>query len=165
MDQHIIHGSSRLQMFLKTGVLKNFAIFTRKQLCQSLFLIKVAGLKAYNFIKKEIPIQVVFCEYCEIFKNSFFYRTPLVDASKSKDFVILVPFYILHHITTRIFYHQLACHNWKCKNIYLKERNFRVDLLSRVIFLIFRVDLILRIDYLGIFCEDLFSRILVLSIF
>ena len=31
----------------------------------------VNGLKACNFIKKRIT-QVFFCEYCEIFKNSFF---------------------------------------------------------------------------------------------
>ena len=32
---------------------------------------KVAGLKAYNFIKKS-PQPKCSCEYCEIFKNSFF---------------------------------------------------------------------------------------------
>ena len=37
-------GSSRSEMFCKKGVLKNFANFTGKHLCQSLFLKKVAGL-------------------------------------------------------------------------------------------------------------------------
>ena len=32
-----------------------------------------------NFIEKENLTQVFFCEFCEIFKNSFFYRTPRVD--------------------------------------------------------------------------------------
>ena len=36
----------------KIDVLKNFAKFTRKYLCWSLFLITVAGLEACNFIKK-----------------------------------------------------------------------------------------------------------------
>ena len=40
-----IHVGKRLngrsQMFFKTGVLKNFAIFTGKQLCWSLFLMKL----------------------------------------------------------------------------------------------------------------------------
>ena len=40
-------------------------------------------------------------------------------------------------------------------NIYFKERDFRADLLSRVIFLTFRVDLISRIGYRWIFGEDL----------
>ena len=34
-----------------------------------------------NFIKKETVTQVFFCEFCKIFKNTFFYRTPLVAAS------------------------------------------------------------------------------------
>ena len=36
--------SSRSQMFFKIGVLKNFAIFTGKHLCWSLFLIKFRSL-------------------------------------------------------------------------------------------------------------------------
>ena len=30
------------------------------------------GVQAYNFIKKEILAHVFFCEFCEIFKNTFF---------------------------------------------------------------------------------------------
>ena len=52
-------------MFYKKGVLKNFAIFTRKHLCQSLFL-------CCNFIKKETLAQGFFCEFYKIFKNTFF---------------------------------------------------------------------------------------------
>ena len=36
---------------------------------------------ACNFIKKESLAQVFPCEFCEISKNTFFYRTPLVAAS------------------------------------------------------------------------------------
>ena len=52
------------------------------------FLIKlqVSGLQLYqkrdNFIKKEILAQVFSCEFCEISKNIFFYRTPPVAASR-----------------------------------------------------------------------------------
>ena len=35
---------------------------------------------ACNFIKKETLAQVFSCEFCEISKNTFFYRTPLVAA-------------------------------------------------------------------------------------
>ena len=45
-------------MFFKIGVLKNFAT-----------------------LLKQTPTQVVSCEYCEIFKNTIFYRTPPVAAS------------------------------------------------------------------------------------
>ena len=50
-------------------VLRNFAKFTGKHLCQSLFLIK------------EALAQVFSCEFCEISKSIFFHRTPLVAAS------------------------------------------------------------------------------------
>ena len=49
----------------KKGVVKNFAIILEKHLCQSLFL-------CYNFIKKETPAQGFYCEFCKIFKNTFF---------------------------------------------------------------------------------------------
>ena len=50
-------------------------------LCQRHLFNKVADL-ACNFIKKESLAQVFFSEFCEISKNTFFYRTPLVAASK-----------------------------------------------------------------------------------
>ena len=37
--------------------------------------------QTWNFIKKETLAQVFSCEFCEISKNTFFYRTPLVAAS------------------------------------------------------------------------------------
>ena len=37
--------------------------------------------KACIFIKKETLAQVFSCEFCEISKNTFFYRSPLVAAS------------------------------------------------------------------------------------
>ena len=40
--------------------------------------------QACNFIKKETLEQVFSCEFCEISKNIFSYRTPPVDASVQK---------------------------------------------------------------------------------
>ena len=57
---------------------------------ERLFFNKVAGLTC-NFIKKEALGQVFSCEFCEIFKNSFFYRTPLVAASGFKVFPLHFP--------------------------------------------------------------------------
>ena len=68
-EKSIKYKSSRSQMFFKTAVLKNLAIFPGKHLCWSLFLIK---LQPCNFIKKETPTKAVSSEYCEIFKNCFF---------------------------------------------------------------------------------------------
>ena len=39
--------SSRSQMFFKIGVLKNFAMFTGKHLCWSLFLIKMQAFRCF----------------------------------------------------------------------------------------------------------------------
>ena len=33
---------------------------------------QVSGLQICNFVKKDIPTQVLFGEYCKIFKNAYF---------------------------------------------------------------------------------------------
>ena len=63
------------------NVLKSFSKFAVKQLCRSLFFNKVAG-GACNFLKKKTLAQVFFAKFCEIIKNTFLYRTPLVAASE-----------------------------------------------------------------------------------
>ena len=60
-----VKRSSPLPMVFKIVVLKNLANFT-------------AGLQLY---KKETPTQMFPCEICEIFKKTFFYRTPPVISS------------------------------------------------------------------------------------
>ena len=66
-----------VEVFCKKGVLRNFAKLTGKHLCQSLFF------------KKETLAQVFSFEFCEISKNTYFYRTPLVDASGKRKPVLL----------------------------------------------------------------------------
>ena len=46
--------SSEAEVFYKKDVLKNFTKVTRKQLCQSLFFNKVAGLRAATLLKKRL---------------------------------------------------------------------------------------------------------------
>ena len=72
--------------------------FTGKHLCQSFFFNKVAALRA-TFIKKETLAQVFSCEFCEISKNTFSYRTHPVAASegrpakcKCQDLIHLTPY-------------------------------------------------------------------------
>ena len=76
--------TSGLEVFSKKVVLRNFSKFTGKHLCQNLFFNKVAGLRPANFIKKYTLAHMFSCEFCEISKNSFFHRTPLVAASVLK---------------------------------------------------------------------------------
>ena len=87
--------SSRWQMLLNIAVIDNFSNFTGKYLCLSLFFNNVAGLQLYYkrlyyktlvtllqetlFIKKH---RCLFsCEICNVFNNTFFYRTLPVAAS------------------------------------------------------------------------------------
>ena len=46
--------SSRLEVFYKRGVLRSFAKFAGKHLCQSLFLHKVVGLRTVILLKKRL---------------------------------------------------------------------------------------------------------------
>ena len=54
----------------KKSVLRNFAKFKGKQVCQRLFN-KVAGLRPATLLKESLA-QVFFCEFCEINKSTFF---------------------------------------------------------------------------------------------
>ena len=51
-------------------------------MCQSLLFNKVAGLRPAILLKKQALAQVLSCEFCEISTNTFYYKTPLVAASK-----------------------------------------------------------------------------------
>ena len=73
--------SSRPEVFSKKRVRRNFAKFTGKHLCQSLFFTKVTCLRPATFLRKTLA-QVFSCEFCEISKNTFFHRAPLVAALK-----------------------------------------------------------------------------------
>ena len=49
---------------------------------------KIGSLFVIKSLLKKTPTQVVSCEYCKSFKNSFFYRTPpaaALDLAKFKD--------------------------------------------------------------------------------
>ena len=67
---HATFKNSRPVVFCKKVVLRNFAKFTGKHLCQSLFLLK-KGLWHRCF-----PVK-----FCKISKTTFSYRRPLVAAS------------------------------------------------------------------------------------
>ena len=60
------------EVFYKKSVLRYFAKFTAKHLCQSLFFNKVCRPQPCNFIEKETLAQVFSCKFCEISKNTFF---------------------------------------------------------------------------------------------
>ena len=82
--------SSRPKVFCKKSVLRNFAKFTGKYLCQR------DPPNACKFIKKDSLVQVLSCEFYEISKNTFFYRTSLPAINHMK---IKIP-YLRHHKET-----------------------------------------------------------------
>ena len=71
----INNGSSRSVVLYKKDVLGNFAKLIGKHL--------LPKLPTWNFIKKETPAHIFSSELCKIFKNTNFFRTPLVAASKT----------------------------------------------------------------------------------
>ena len=76
----LIHQKQLPEVFYKKGVLRNFAKFTGKHLCQSLCFNRP---QACNFIKKETLAEVFSCEFCEISKKTFFTEHLWVAASNS----------------------------------------------------------------------------------
>ena len=66
----------------KKGILRNFAKFTGKHLCQRVFFNKVAGLSPATLLRNSLA-RVFSCEFNEISLNTSFYRTPPVAASEN----------------------------------------------------------------------------------
>ena len=65
--------SSRPEVFCKKGIFKNFAKFTGKHLCQSIFLKKVATL-----FKKRLWYKCFPMNFAKVLRTPIFIRTPLV---------------------------------------------------------------------------------------
>ena len=74
-------GSSRPEVFCKKGVLRNFAKFTGKRLCQNLFFSNVAGRRPATLLKKR-PWHWCFpVNFTKFLRTPFLSRAPLVAAS------------------------------------------------------------------------------------
>ena len=70
---------------------------------ESLF-VKVVGLQACNFIKKKTPTQVFFCEYYEIFKNTYFKKH--LRTTTSEDTPTLMLSYEICEIFKNIYFEE-----------------------------------------------------------
>ena len=75
--------------FVKKVFLKISQNTQKTPVSESSSLIKLQA-QACNFIKKETQAQVFSCEFCEIFKNSLFYRTPPVAASSFSQLILSI---------------------------------------------------------------------------
>ena len=68
-----VGASSSKHAFLKTSQ------YSQENNCAEVpFLKKIVGLRPATVLKKEALTRVFYCEFCEIFKNTHFYRTPLL---------------------------------------------------------------------------------------
>ena len=63
--------SNHRRCFVRKGVLRNFAKFTGKHLCQSLFFNKASGPRPATLLKGTLA-QVFSCEFYKISKRTFF---------------------------------------------------------------------------------------------
>ena len=68
---------------VKKVFFKNFAKYTEKHLCQSLFFNKVAGLRPATLLKKRPWYRCFPVNFAKFFKNTLFKRTPPVGASEA----------------------------------------------------------------------------------
>ena len=72
---------SRSNVFCKKGIVKDFAKFTGKQLCQSLFLIKLQAATA-SLLKKKLwhkCFPMNFAEFLRTSTTGFFWRRPIIN--------------------------------------------------------------------------------------
>ena len=67
----IIFRSNCMQLFFKTDVTRNFAIFTGKHLCCSLFLIKLQAIRHFNLVKNETSKQVIPVNIAKFLQTAF----------------------------------------------------------------------------------------------
>ena len=82
LSKHLYKGNMKKQsprLVLWKVVLRNFAKFTGKHLCQSLLFNKVAGLRPATLLKKRHWHTGVFLWILRFFLKHLFYRKPPVD--------------------------------------------------------------------------------------
>ena len=79
--------SSRREVFCKKSVLKIFENVTGKHFARVSFLIKLQA-EHVTLLKKTLA-QVFSCEFCDIFKNTVFFKTPPVAASENCNYGVI----------------------------------------------------------------------------
>ena len=87
----------RLEVFCKKIIFKNLPKFTENRLCRSLFLGKQQASR-FQYYQKKAPAQVVFSEFCEIFKSTYVAEYLLATASLQR----------VNHFTTNRFFIMLV---------------------------------------------------------
>ena len=102
-------------MFFRIGVLKNFALFTRKHLCWSLFLIKFPAWRPFALLIR-LQHRCFPVKFTKFLRTPFFDRTPTVAASGNMSWTLsffhmrtinsVISWYVL---TLQRLFHFIAC--------------------------------------------------------
>ena len=71
----LVMQNSRSEVFCKKFVLRNFAKFTRKHLCQSLFFDKVAILRPASLLKKRLWYRCFLVNFGKFLRTPFLQNT------------------------------------------------------------------------------------------
>ena len=82
-----MNRSSRPEVFCKKGVLRNFAKFTGKHLCQILFVNEVAGLRPASLLKERLWHRCFPVDFVRFLRTPFYIEHLLVAASAKIVFV------------------------------------------------------------------------------
>ena len=102
-----VYRSSHRICSLKNLVLKLLQISQKNTCVRVSFLIKLQALVC-NFIKKETMPQVFFCEFCKIFKNTFFIehlRTTASAAASDLSILEILGICFVRYLQTCSFLH------------------------------------------------------------
>ena len=73
-------------VFYAKAVLKNYALFTEKQLCWSLFLIKLQALRSATLLKRDFSTGVFLC----ILRISIYFEKHLRTAASDYSFTLVI---------------------------------------------------------------------------
>ena len=116
LENSLINRSPRQNVFCEKGVLKNFAKFTGKHLCQRLFFNKAAGMRPATLIKKR-PWQ-----RCFPVNFAKFLRTPFSQNSPWKLLLRLLSFFFwcYEYISTSSFDNSCQLRS-SCREVFCKK--------------------------------------------
>ena len=111
-------SSSHRSCSVRKGVLRKFAKFTEKHLCQSLFFKEVAGLRSAIFFKKRL------WHSCFLVNFAKFLRTPFYETPPDDCFWML-PLFSPHSVLLRVWYDKSCTlvRQSGCRYFYVLEIN------------------------------------------
>ena len=113
----MIDRSSRPQVLCKKGVLRNFANFTGKHLCQGLFFNKVAGLRPSTLWKKRL------WHSCFPVNVANFLRTPFIKDTSGGSSIVNEGIKTILNLF--LFFYEKISHTLRAQKKHKKHKNYK----------------------------------------